>query len=29
MYNDFFSLPFTQTIINENNLKLIIYDVDK
>lgn len=29
IYNDFFNLPFTQIIVNENKLKLIIYDVDK
>ncbi len=29
IYNDFFNLPFTQIIINENQLKLIIYDVEK
>lgn len=27
-YNDFFYLPFIQTIVNENKLKLIIYNVD-
>lgn len=29
VYNDFFNLPFTQTVVSENNLKIIIYDVDK
>lgn len=29
IYKDFFNLPFTQIIVNENKLKLIIYDVDK
>ena len=28
IYNDFFNLPFTQIIVSENKLKLIIYDVD-
>ena len=28
-YSDFLNLPFTQIIVNENKLKLIIYDVDK
>lgn len=27
-YNDFLNLPFIQTIINENKLKLIVYNVD-
>ncbi|MEA5573873.1 XisH family protein [Calothrix sp. UHCC 0171] len=29
VYNDFFNLPFTKTVVSENNLKIIIYDVDK
>ncbi len=29
IYNDFFNLPFTQIIISENKLKIIIYDIDK
>ncbi len=29
IYNDFFNLPFTKTVINENQLKIIIYDIDK
>ncbi|MGI0482256.1 element excision factor XisH family protein [Geminocystis sp. CENA526] len=29
IYDSFFSLPFIQTIINENKLKLTIYNVDK
>ena len=28
IYNDFFILTFTQIIVSENKLKLIIYDVD-
>ncbi|NMG22881.1 element excision factor XisH family protein [Brasilonema bromeliae] len=28
IYNDFFNLPFTQTVVSENQLKLIIYNVD-
>ncbi|MFQ4144429.1 element excision factor XisH family protein [Chlorogloeopsis sp. ULAP02] len=28
IYNDFFNLPFIQIVINENKLKLIIYNVD-
>ncbi|MBP5973209.1 XisH family protein [Brasilonema sp. CT11] len=28
IYNDFFNLPFTQTVVCENQLKLIIYNVD-
>lgn len=28
IYNDFFSLSFIQTVVNENQLKLIIYNVD-
>jgi hypothetical protein len=27
-YNDFFNLPFIQTVVNENKLKIIIYDVE-
>lgn len=27
-YNDFFNLPFIQTVVNENNLKLIIYNLE-
>jgi hypothetical protein len=27
-YNEFFNLPFIQTVVNENSLKLIIYNVD-
>ena len=29
IYNDFFNLPFTQTVVNENKLKIMIYDIDK
>jgi len=29
IYNDFFNLPFTQTVVTENQLKIIIYDIDK
>ncbi|MEB3216999.1 MAG: XisH family protein [Nostocales cyanobacterium 94392] len=29
IYNDFFSLPFTQTVVNENQLKIMIYDIDQ
>lgn len=29
IYNDFFNLPFTQTVVSENQLKIIIYDIDK
>lgn len=29
IYNDFFSLPFTQTVMNENLLKIMIYNVEK
>ena len=29
IYNDFFNLPFTLTVVNENHLKIIIYDIDK
>ncbi len=28
VYNDFFNLPFTQIVISENKLKIIIYNVD-
>ena len=28
IYNDFFSLPFTQTVVSENHLKIIIYDIE-
>jgi XisH protein len=27
-YNEFFYLPFTQTVVSENKLKIIIYNVD-
>lgn len=27
-YNDFFNLPFIQTVVNENKLKIIIYNVE-
>ena len=27
-YNDFFNLPFIQTVVNENKLKLIIYNLE-
>ncbi len=27
-YNDFFTLPFTQTVARENQLKLLIYKID-
>ncbi|MHC5771124.1 MAG: element excision factor XisH family protein [Nostoc sp.] len=27
-YNDFFDLPFIQTVVNENKLKLIIYNLE-
>lgn len=27
-FNDFFNLPFIQTVVNENKLKLIIYNVE-
>jgi XisH protein len=27
-YNDFFNLSFIQTVVNENKLKLIIYNVE-
>jgi hypothetical protein len=29
IYNDFFGLLFTQTIVSENLMKMIIYDVEK
>ncbi|WP_245911860.1 element excision factor XisH family protein [Brunnivagina elsteri] len=29
IYNDFFNLPFTQIVVSENSLKIIIYDIDK
>lgn len=29
IYNDFFNLPFTQTVVNENQLKIMIYDIEK
>ncbi|KJH73284.1 element excision factor XisH family protein [Aliterella atlantica] len=29
IYSDFFSLPFTQTVVDENCLKIIVYDLDK
>ena len=29
IYNDFFNLPFTQMIVTENYLKIIVYDIDK
>ncbi len=29
IYNDFFNLPFTQIIVSENKLKILIYDIDK
>ncbi|QLE55096.1 element excision factor XisH family protein [Nostoc sp. TCL26-01] len=28
IYNDFFNLPFIQTVVIENSLKLIIYNVE-
>ncbi|HLO85675.1 MAG TPA: XisH family protein [Nostocaceae cyanobacterium] len=28
IYNNFFQLPFLQTVVTENQLKLIIYNVD-
>ncbi|BAY41414.1 fdxN element excision controlling factor protein (plasmid) [Nostoc sp. NIES-2111] len=27
-YNDFFNLPFIQTVVDENKLKIIIYNVE-
>lgn len=27
-YNNFFTLPFTQTVISENQLKLVIYNLE-
>ncbi|MDJ0773005.1 MAG: XisH family protein [Mastigocoleus sp. MO_167.B18] len=29
IYDDFFKLPFTQIIVNENQIKIMIYDVEK
>ncbi len=29
IYQDFFNLPFTATVVNENQLKIIIYDIDR
>jgi hypothetical protein len=29
IYNDFFNLPFTQIVVSENNLKIIVYDIEK
>lgn len=29
IYNDFFNLPFTQTVVNENQLKIMIYDIEQ
>ncbi|MEM7555027.1 MAG: XisH family protein [Cyanobacteria bacterium P01_A01_bin.84] len=29
IYDDFFNLPFTQIIVRENKLKVIVYDVEK
>ena len=29
IYNDFFNLPFPQTVVDENFLKIIVYDLDK
>jgi len=29
IYDDFFNLPFTQTVVSENQLKIMIYDVEK
>ncbi len=29
IYNDFFNLPFTKLVVSENNLKIIIYDIEK
>ncbi|MBA3923954.1 MAG: XisH family protein [Nostocaceae cyanobacterium] len=29
IYNDFFNLPFTQTVVSENQLKIIIYYFEK
>ena len=28
IYNDFFNLPFTQTVVSENQIKLIIYNIE-
>jgi hypothetical protein len=27
-YNDFFNLPFTQIIITENRVKILVYDTE-
>ncbi len=29
VYNDFFQLPFIQTVVSEHQLKLVVYNVDK
>ena len=29
VYNNFFRLPLIKTVVSENHLKLIVYDVDK
>ncbi|MBD2605299.1 XisH family protein [Scytonema hofmannii FACHB-248] len=29
IYSDFFNLPFTQIVVSENNLKILIYDIEK
>ncbi|AFY99292.1 XisH family protein [Calothrix sp. PCC 6303] len=29
IYHDFFNLPFTQIVVSENNLKIIVYDIEK
>lgn len=29
IYSDFFGLPFTQTVVDENCLKIIVYDLDR
>jgi hypothetical protein len=29
IYNDFFNLPFTKLVVSENNLKILIYDIEK
>lgn len=28
IYNDFFSLPFTQTVVYENKVRLVIYNIE-
>lgn len=28
IYNDFFSLPFTQTVVRENLIRLVIYSIE-